>query len=466
MEANEKQHSIDMTQGSPFKLILTFSLPLIAGNALQQLYNMVDSIVVGKFVGQTALAAVGVAFPVIFLMSSLFMGLGAGAMIMVSQFYGAGEKENLRKTIDTVYTSLIVGSVPLTIIGILLTNPILDLLNVPADSRSEAYIYLVILMAGLIGSLGFNSNAGILQGIGDSRTPLIFLAIASGINIVLDLFLVLVIPLGVAGVAIATIIAQAASWIFGILYINKKHPDLNIHPFNFMFDPHLFKEIIRLGVPSSVQQALFSFSVIMMTRLVNDYGSAFAAGYNAANKLDTFAFLPIQSISTAVTTYTGQNIGAGKINRVNPGIAAALKLSLSFSLIGLLVIPAGPFLMRMFSDEPAVIASGMAFLVRILPFYWLLAFLFVLNSVMRGAGSAFVPMLSSVLSIWLARIPAAYFFAHQFGKDNLNFSYAVGWAVGLSISVPYFFSGKWKNKAVTMAGSNLSDAPKIDDTVP
>lgn len=452
--AATKSSTLDMTQGNPGKLIFRFSLPLIAGNALQQLYNMVDSIVVGQFVGKTALAAVGVAFPVIFLLSSIFMGLGAGAMILVSQFYGGGERENLRKTIDTVYTALIVGSIPLTLIGILFTNPILDLLNVPADARPEAYIYLVIVMSGLIGSLGYNSNAGILQGIGDSKTPLIFLAIASAVNIVLDLVFVLIFSMGVAGVAVATIIAQAISWVFGILYINSKHPEINIYPFCFRFDRRIFKDIVKLGIPAAIQQALFSFSVMMMSRLINQFGSAFAAGYNAANKLDTFAFLPIQSIATAATTYTGQNIGAGRLDRVDSGIKASLKLSLSFSVLGLLVIPSGPLLMRLFSGDPEVIAAGMAFLLRIMPFYWLLAVLFVLNSVMRGAGSALVPMLSSVLSIWLARIPTAYLFAHYFGKENLNFSYAVGWSLGLMISIPYFLSGRWRNKAFTRAGSN------------
>lgn len=454
MASNNKSRTTDMTSGSPFRLIILFSLPLIAGNALQQLYNMVDSIVVGRFVSQTALAAVGVAFPVIFLLSSLFMGLGTGAMIMVSQYYGAKDTENLRKTIDTVYTSLIVGAVPLTVISMLFTSPILTLLNVPADAWNEAYTYLIIVMGGLVGSLGYNLNAGILQGTGDSKTPLLFLIIASVLNIVLDLVLVLVIPLGVAGVAIATITAQFTSWIFGIIYINKKHPDLAIHPLCFRFDFSIFKEIMRLGIPSSIQQAMFSFSVMMMLRLVNGYGSAFAAGYNAANKLDTFAFLPIQSISISATTYTGQNIGAGRLDRVNQGIAAALKMSIAFALLSLLLIPAGPTLMRMFSDDPAVIASGTAFLNRIIPFYSLLAVLFVLNSVMRGAGEAVLPMVSTVVSIWLARIPAAYLFAYFFGADNLNFGYAAGWAVGLAITIPYFLSGKWRTKAITRAGNN------------
>lgn len=457
--------SVDMTQGSPFRLLFIFSLPLLAGSALQQLYNMVDSLVVGRFVGETALVAVGVSFPVLFMISSLFMGLGGGAMIMVSQYYGAGDKENLRKTIDTIYTAMMVGAVPLTVLGILLANPILSLLKVQPAAWDEAYLYLVILMLGLIGSFGFNANAGILQGVGDSKTPLLFLAIASGINIVLDLVLVLVVPWGVAGVAIATVVAQLFSWLFGIVYINKKYPELKINAFGFKFNLETFKQIIRLGLPAGIQQMMFSIGVIMMTRLVNGYGVSYAAGYSAANKLDTFVFLPIQSIATAITTYTGQNIGAGKLHRVKSGIKAALQMSMGFAVLGFLVLPAGPFLLRMFNDSPEVISSGMAFLNRIIPFYLLLSVQFIINSVMRGAGEALVPMISSLVGLWAARIPAAYLFAHFFGRDSMHFSYAAGWAIGLSISLSYFLTGKWKNKAITRAGNNAEEElPEINET--
>ena len=212
MEAKTvKSNMTDMTQGSPAGLILFFALPLLVGNMFQQLYNMVDSIVVGRFVGSTALAAVGTAFPVVFLLSSMFMGLGIGAMVMVSQFYGAGDAERLKATIDTIYTALIVGIVPLSIVGILVSRPIIALLAVPADTADQCWIYMVIVLGGLIGSLGYNANSGILQGLGDSKTPLLFLVIACIINIVLDLLFVVVFHWGVAGVAIATIIAQAFS---------------------------------------------------------------------------------------------------------------------------------------------------------------------------------------------------------------------------------------------------------------
>ncbi|MEG0305104.1 MAG: MATE family efflux transporter [Oscillospiraceae bacterium] len=449
MTKEKNQGLTDMTVGSATKHIVRFAIPLLIGNMFQQLYNMVDSIVVGRFVGKTALAAVGTAFPVIFLLSSLFMGLGIGAMVMVSQYYGAGDNAKMKATVDTIYTGLMIGVVPLSLFGIFISGPVLHLLNVPPDTYGESHIYMLIVLGGLIGTLGYNANAGILQGLGDSRTPLLFLVIACALNIVLDLFFVLVIPLGVAGVAIATVIAQIFSWLFGIFYINKKYPELHISPFGFRFDKELFKKIVKLGVPAGIQQALFSIGVMALQRLVNSYGSDFMAGYNGANKLDTFAFMPIQSFATAATTFVGQNIGAKKPERVKNGTISALVLSCIFSIAAALILmPFGDFLMRMFSTEQAVIDSGMAYLTRIMPFYSMLAIMFVLNSVMRGAGEMMVPLISSILSLWLARVPAAYILAATLGRDNMHYCFAIGWVLGLLLTVPYFFSGRWKKNSV------------------
>ena len=444
-----KNKMTDMTVGNPTKLILLFALPLIAGNFLQQLYNMVDSIVVGRFVGTTALAAVGTAFPVVFLLASLFMGLGMGAMVMVSQFYGAGDRERLQATIDTIYTALVVGAIPLSIIGMLLSGPLVAALGVPADVLPEFRIYLLFMLGGLIGNLGYNVNSGILQGLGDSTTPLLFLAIACGLNIVLDLVFVICFHWGVAGVAAATIIAQTFSWLFGVFYINKKYEGLHIRPFGMHFDKKLFGQIMKLGLPIGVQQALFSVGIMAMLRLVNASGSDFIAGYNAANKLDAIAFMPIQSFASAATTYVGQNIGANKPERVRKGALSAVAMSVVFSVVaGVILLITGPFCMQLFSTSSAVIASGMAYLNRILPFYALLAVMFILNGIMRGAGETTIPLLSSILSLWLARVPAAYLLAHFFGPENMHFCYVIGWILGLAICVPYYMSGKWKQKSI------------------
>ncbi|HKM01514.1 MAG TPA: MATE family efflux transporter [Sedimentibacter sp.] len=444
---NENKQINTMTEGNAFKIILAFAFPMLIGNVFQQLYNMVDSIVVGNYVGKIALAAVGTGFPIIFLMSALFIGIGIGATILISQFIGAGDIDNVRKTSQTIYTAMILSAIPISIIGIVFCQPILLLINTPPNVLPMAKQYMVVIFAGMIGSFGFNINAGILQGFGDSKSSLLFLAIATVINIVLDLLFVIVFNWGVRGVAIATIIAQACSWVFGMIYMKRKYEILNFQITKFYFDKEIFKKILKLGLPTGIQQALFSVGIMSMQSIVNGYGSDFMAGFNAANKIDTFAFMPIQSFANAVTTFTGQNIGAGRLDRVHKGTVAAITMSLIISALALVVIPLGPFILKMFSSDPAVIDAGMIYLSNVMPLFLLLAIVFTLNAVIRGAGESVIPMIGSLISIWLGRIPAAYYIAANIGKEYLFYSYGVGWVLWLLISGPYYLSGRWKAKS-------------------
>lgn len=456
LEKVKKQVSTDMTKGSPAKLICLFALPLLAGNVLQQFYNMVDSIVVGNFVGDAALAAVGTGFPVIFMLVSLFMGMSTGATVMISQYYGAGDRERMKKTIGTIYNAMMIGAIPLTVAGILLAGPLLRLMNVPEDAFGMARTYVMVVFAGVVGNLGYNVNAGILQGLGNSKTPLLFLSIACGMNVVLDLLFVAVFHWGVFGAAFATIIAQFCSWVFGILYINKHYPDLHIHPFRKNFDRRLFAQAMKLGIPSGIQQALFSVGIMVLQTLINRYDTAFIAGFQGANKLDTFSFMPVQSFSIAMTTYVGQNIGAGKMERVNRGLLAGTAMSAGVNVVmALVLIPLGGVCMRMFSQDPAVIEAGCAYLNRVMPFYFIFSFLSLLNAVMRGAGETVVPMVSTLLSLWLVRLPAAYWLADHFGRDNLFYCYAIGWTVGLLLAGAYYLTGRWKRKSLIAGGASV-----------
>lgn len=440
----------DMTVGNPYKLILLFSLPLLVGNVFQQLYNMVDSIVVGNYVGEKALAAVGTGFPIINMMTSFFIGIGIGATIMVSQFYGAHDMEQIQDTVDTIYSAITIGIIPLTIIGIVLSKPLLQLINVPDDGTlTMATQYMIVIFIGLLFSSGFNMNSSILQGFGDSRTSLIFLLIACIVNIVLDIVFTICFGWGVIGVAVATIIAQFCSWIFGIYYINKHYGFIHINPFKIRIKKDLFKQAMKLGIPAGIQQALFSIGSMFMLSLVNSYGSAFMAGFNGGNKIDTFAFMPIQSFSIAITAYVGQNIGANQMHRVNDGKRAALVLSIGSSIVICgIIYPLSGFFMRMFGDNPEMIECGVAYLHQLLPFYFLLAALFIYNNFLRGAGESVVPMLSSIVSFWAMRIPTAYLIAHFFGGNYIYFSYAVSWFGGLLISLIYYKTGRWKNKSI------------------
>lgn len=446
--ANKESNTSLMTQGNPMGQILMFSLPLLAGNFLQQMYNMVDSMIVGQFVGTTALAAVGSAFTVVAFLSSFFIGLGMGTVILVSQYYGAGDSEKLRATVDTIYTVLTVGAIPLSVIGMLCVDPIAALLQVPSDVLPEFRAYLLVILGGLIGMFGYNANSGILQGLGDSRSPLLFLVISSVINIALDLVFVLVFHLGAMGTAIATIIAQIFSWLFGVVWINRRYPQLHIRPFSFRFDREIFGKILRMGIPIGVQQALFSFGSMTMTSLVNSRGAAFAAGYNAAGKVDTFAYLPLQSFSSAVTTFAGQNIGAGKTDRVRSGVRAGMILSTASSVVlAAILLVFGEQLLGLFTTDAAVIADGMAYMIRVLPFYWLLGIICTLGGVLRGSGAVTVPIITNILVLWLLRLPSAYLLAEQFGPYAMHFNCAIGWAAELVVDIPYYLSGHWKKKA-------------------
>jgi putative MATE family efflux protein len=359
----------NMTVGSPAGHIFYFALPLLAGSFLQQLYNMVDSWVVGNYVGDAALAAVGVGAPVIFMFASLFMGLSTGGTVVIAQFYGAGQPERVRDAIDTIYTALVAAAIPVTLFAVAMVKPLLTMLQVKSDAYHDAWLYLIIVCAGIIGTIGYNINSGILSGLGNSRTTLLFLLISSVINIVLDLVLVIVCGMDVAGVAIATIIAQICSWLFGLWYINKKYPHIAIRPFCFRFDRQLFRQIMGIGLPAGIQMSLVAIGSMVVMSKINSFGKEFTAAYNVGSKIDSMIFLPIQSLSTAVTAFVGQNIGAKKPDRVRQGIRITVLSSVVWSLMCLVVIPLGPMLVSFFSDTPLVISSGVNYLKCITPFY-------------------------------------------------------------------------------------------------
>lgn len=433
------------------KLIVAFSMPLLVGNIFQQMYNMVDSIVVGNYVGSSALTAVGTGFPVVFLLASLFIGFAMGATVMIAQYTGAGDQARVARTVDTLYSALLILIVPLSLLGVALTTPLLTAIRVPEEAFDQARIYCIVIFAGGVGSLGYNINAGIMQGLGDSKTPLLFLAVACVINIILDLVFVLVGHLGVFGVALATIIAQICSWVFGIFYINRKYPFLHIRFLQLKIDRELLRQIIRLGVPSAVHQCQFSVAILIMQALINGFGNDFAAGFTAANKIDSFAFMPIQSFSTATTTFVGQNIGAGRLDRVKQGTRSALLLSTVVCLvITAVVIPFRRPLLMLFNRESAVVAAGEAYLLRVLTPMFVLAIMFILSSVLRGAGATVVPMVASVVSQWGARVPAAYLLAHLFGPEELYWSYLIGWVLGVAICLVVYLRGRWKDKCVVV----------------
>ena len=263
------------------------------------------------------------------------------------------------------------------------------------------------------------------------------------------LVFVLVFSWGVFGVALATILAQICSWVFGIFYINRKYPFLHIRLFRMRLDRRLLGQVIRLGIPSAIQECQFAVGILIMQALINGFGNDFAAGFAAANKIDSFAFMPIQSFSTATTTYVGQNMGAGRLDRVQRGARRAMLLSTVVCIaITALVIPFRRELLMLFNRESAVVAAGEAYLLRVLTPMFVLAVMFILSSVLRGAGATMVPMVASVIALWGARVPAAYLLAYFFGPEELYWSYLIGWVLGLFICLAAYLRGRWKEKCV------------------
>ncbi|GHV13071.1 hypothetical protein FACS1894219_07250 [Clostridia bacterium] len=334
------------------------------------------------------------------------------------------------------------------------SGPILELINTTKGNIFDnASIYLIVMCIGILPSFGFNINSGIMQGIGNSKISLLFLGIATAVNIILDLLFVAVFGWGVFGVAVATVIAQAVSFVVGIIYINKKDYGFKISIKNLSFDWSILKNIAKLGLPGGIQNALFSVGMITLTSLINTITETyprFSAAFTIAQKVDSFAFLPIVSFSVAITAYVGQNIGAGKLDRVKKGVRTTIILSAIASVaICAVVLPLSEPLIRLFSQDPDVIDFAQGYLFRMLPFMSILAAHFIIGNALRGAGQSIIPLFASMIGLWGARLPAAYILAHFFPDNpaNIFFSFVFGWILGLLPVSIYYYGGWWKKRA-------------------
>lgn len=446
-DKSSRSGMIDMTHGNPIPLIIAFSLPILLANVFQQLYTVVDGIVVGKHVSDQALAAVGVGFPITYMLISIFMGLGVGSSVLVSHYFGQKNTKGIGDTITTMNTFLLVVSLPVTLLGIFTAGPFLKLLNVQADIFELAKLYMIIYYIGLLPQFGYNVNSSIFQGIGDSRTPMVMLAASSILHVILAYMFVVFLPWGVAGVAWSTVLSQYFSWFLSIWYIKKRLPQIGFKMFHMHIDKECFKETLRIGIPTGIQNALFSVGMMVMQPLINQYGTAYIAGYNAAIKVDGFVFMPITALTTAITTYVGQNIGARDLERVKRGVRSTMVIVMGLCLILCsIVIPFRAQLMYLFTDNPEVVERGNAYLVRVIPLYFISTLQYMYIGMLRGAGESLVPTISTLISLWLARVPSAYLLSKYLGGDNMHWCYAIGWVMGLCILIPYYYSGRWKKR--------------------
>jgi putative MATE family efflux protein len=445
----------DLSQGNEGKLIFRFAVPMLLGNVFQQMYNVVDSIVVGRFIGKDALAAVGTSFPLIFMLISFVIGVTMGFTIIVSQYFGAKEMDNVKKSINTLYVFLFFASLALTIVGTLAAGPIFRLIDLDPSIIPQARLFLIIYFAGMIFLFGYNGTSAILRGLGDSRTPLYFLVGSVVLNILLDLLFVIVFHWGVGGVATATVISEAFAFIAQIIYLNKYHKVVRFSFKDLKFDPVIFRKGIRIGLPTGFQQTFVAAGMLALYWIVNRFGIDANAAYSTAGRIDSFAAMPAMSFSAALSTFVGQNLGANRPDRVKRGLRRTLLMTGAFALaISFITVFFGHYLMMMFTDDPVVIDLGSSYLVIIGSFYVVFSTMFAINGMLRGAGDTLIPMFISLFSLWIIRIPVAYVLASvpSIGLKGVFWSIPIGWMAGTILYYLYYLSGRWKTKAVVKYG--------------
>ena len=457
MKISKLFEPVDMTEGNPVKQIVVFTIPMLLGNIAQQLYNTVDSIIVGKFVGDNALAAVGSAGPIFNLMLVLFIGISVGATIMVSQYFGARNREALSRSIGCCTTMTVIASGIIMIVGSLLAHPLLKLLNTPESIIIWCRNYLIILSLGSVGCGLYNILSGVLRGLGDSVSALIYLLVATLLNIVLDYCFVAYLGLGVAGVALATIIAQMVS---AVLCIRKLLHMTNLFDFKMEYlkpEREYAGSLIRLGFPSGVTQAIMSMSMIVVQSLTNSFGELFIASNVIVMRIDGFVMLPAFSFGTAMTTYAGQNIGAGKMDRVTKGARQGTLVAMGISaFLTLMILIFGRNIMGIFTDTGELIDLSYRMMRILAVGYILMEVTQCLSGIMRGAGDTITPMWISIVNSIAVRVPLAYLLVHltktpelpQGDCGMMYVSLVLTWTIGAMLTLLFYRVGKWKTKAV------------------
>lgn len=448
IESQKKTSVRDMTQGSIMKQVVLFALPLMLGNVFQMLYNTVDSVVVGRFVGTQALAAVGATTMVVNIMVFFFNGFATGAGVVIARYFGAKDMKKLHESIETTMAATFVLCLLFTVGGVLSVDFMLRFMATPEDVYENAKIYLQIYIAGISGLLIYNMGSGILRAVGDTKRPLYFLILTSVLNIVLDLLFVLKLKLGIAGVAYATIIAQMVSAILTMLLLTGSKDIYRLTWKDLRIDGGILGQIIAVGLPTGIQSVLTSFSNVFVQSYINSFGSDVMAGWSAYNKLDQFVFLPIQSLSMAATTFVSQNIGAGKQERADRGGYATVGLALGVTA----VIVSGVYVfagtaVSLFTSDEAVIAFGVMFLHTNSFFLLFNCINHVLAGALRGRGDSKAPMIIMLLTFVGVRQCYLYVLTHYIvnAAKWVGFGYPVGWMFCCVIEVSYYFI-RWGRK--------------------
>ena len=446
----------DFTEGKIAKQLLLFSVPMLIGNLFQQMYSVVDMLVVGRYVSGDALAAVGVSMGVAIFIISVLMGLTTGASVVISQFFGAKEHDRLKRTVSVSIVTLLVISVILAVAGLTLSPLFLRLLKTNKDIFDDALVYLRILLAGIVFPVFYNMYTAYMRALGDSRRPLYFLICATLLNIVLDLFFVIVLDMGVAGVAIATVIAQAVAAILCFIYATKRMPLLQVN--KLVFDSKLFRLILRYGTPAALQLSIVSFAQLTITRLINSFSTAAVAGIFAAGRIDQFAIMPVQNLSMAMSTFVAQNMGADLEERARKGLRTATLYMLLCAVVMSAAIMAfshpliALFLNKGDANTPEILRIGSEYLNIMVVFYVLFAILFAFNGFFRGVGDAIMAMAFPIISLTVRALSAYALVGWAgMGPEALAWSIPIGWGLSAFFSWVYYKKRLWVGKVATQS---------------
>ncbi len=447
----------DMTTGSPWKKILMFTVPMIIGNVAQQLYSTVDSIVVGKYVGDNALAAVGSSMPILNMFLVLFIGISVGANIMTAQYFGAKSRERLSHAIGTCITVTAIVCAFLVLVATPFIRPILVALNTPDTIIDWCTSYLTVSLVGIAGMAYYNILSGIIRGMGDSVSALLYLLVATVVNIVLDIYFVAELNMGVAGVALATVIAQAISSALCLIKLSKMRESFDFGIKYLKPKKSCVKTLIKLGLPSGITQMIMSSAMIVVQSLTNQFGELFIAANVVIMRVDGFAMMPNLSFGTAMSTYAGQNVGAGLYDRVTKGAKQGLLIAVccSAAITGAILL-FGKHLMGVFTDTPELVEMSYKLMKILAIGYIAMAVTQSLSGVMRGAGDTLTPMWISFITTVLVRVPLAYGISYltrtpalPIGrKECIQISLVACWIMGAILTSIFYAIGKWKNKAI------------------
>lgn len=454
-----KKYVKDMTVGNPTGLLLSFMLPMVIGNIFQQFYSMVDSIVVGQYVGADALAAIGATSSLNFLFFSLCGGMSNGIGIVISQQFGAGRDEGVKKAIaNAAYIMLTVG-IAMGLLGIILSRPVLHFLNTPENILDQAVLYMQITCAGVLAVALYNCVSAILRAVGDSKTPLYFLMVASVLNIVLDLLFVRGFNMGVAGAAVATIIAQLVSGMGSLMFAIKKNPYFKVEKEHTHVDKDIIRQCARMGIPLAFQSSLIAISCVALQSVVNGFGSVVVAAFTATSRIEQLIQQPYNSLGMAVSTFAGQNIGAGKEDRVRKGYWTGWKIMAAFSLVMMpTMMFGGEWIMKLFVDEVEVIQLGSQALKLTSWFYLFLGTIYVTRGMLNGVGDANFAFINGIIEV-LGRICFAkpLTLIPVIGVWGVWLATAFTWCITGIVSMVRYFQGKWRKP---LAARNSATAEK------